>query len=193
MIIGKQIKLIISDFDGTLADTYKANFLSYKMAFETYGYTLLEHDYKKCFGMRYDAFMQTIGITDSYHREMIKKHKRICYPFFFNNISPNNTLISFISTFHQAGGLTALASTSSYENLIKVLNHLNIYNIFDVILSGDEVSQPKPNPEIYNTILDRLKIHPNEALIFEDSDIGIESAKNAGINFIKIDNKYYGT
>lgn len=192
MIIGKQIKLIISDFDGTLADTYRANFLAYEKAFEACGYTLLESDYQKCFGLRYDAFMDTVGITDAYHKEMIKKHKRACYPTFFNTIYPNNILISFISTFHRAGGLTALASTSSNENLIKVLNYLNINNVFDEILSGEDVSNPKPNPEIYNIILERLNVQPNEALIFEDSDIGIEAAKNAGVNFIKIDNNYYG-
>lgn len=59
-----QVKLLITDFDGTLVDTFEANFLAYQMAFDKYGLELTEQQYRDCFGFRFDDFMTHMGISN---------------------------------------------------------------------------------------------------------------------------------
>lgn len=75
----------------------------------------------------------------------------------------------------------AVASSSTMEKIEYVLNQLDIKKYFNVIVSGDMFKQSKPNPEIYLYVLKKLGMHPNEAVVVEDSDIGIEASKAADI------------
>ena len=193
MTFSKEIKLIISDFDGTLVDTFQANYHAYKKAFQMNGINELTEDfYRECFGLRFSDFMEKAGVIDNEIRKKIKNDKMISYPLFFNMLRPNNVLISFIKTFKSSGGKTAIASTARKENLMNVLEYLKINDIFDLILSGKDVSKGKPDPEIYNKVLEITGISPENAIIFEDSEVGIKSAEAAGISYIKINNSYYG-
>lgn len=72
------------------------------------------------------------------------------------------------------------------------LDYLGLSQSFDYVLAGEEVSEGKPSPEIYIKVLNHFKLSPNEALVFEDSEIGMEASKRAGINFIHVNNKFYG-
>jgi beta-phosphoglucomutase-like phosphatase (HAD superfamily) len=70
------------------------------------------------------------------------------------------------------------------ENIALVLNSLGINHYFNVIVSGSEIKKGKPHPEIYNRTLSLLNIKPKEAIVFEDTFNGVESAKQAGISVV---------
>ena len=181
-----EIKLLITDFDGTLVDTFEANYNAYNKAFESVGYSLSRSDYRKCFGMRFDSFMGSIGVSDSGDREKIKDLKAEFYPDYFNFLKLNRPLVEFIRLFHKQGGKTAIASTARGKNLNNVLEHFGLKADFDLILAGEHVKEGKPNPEIYNTVLSITEVKPENALVFEDSEIGCKAAAAAGIAFIKV-------
>ena len=69
---------------------------------------------------------------------------------------------------------------------MNVLDYIGISDCFDLILTGEDVSEGKPNPEIYLKVLDYFHMKPEETLVFEDSNIGIKAAENAGISYIKV-------
>lgn len=90
MIFNKEIKLLICDFDGTLVDTFQANYHAYKKAFQMNGIKDLTEDfYRECFGLRFEAFMEIAGISDDYVRTKIKNDKMEFYPLFFDLLKPN--------------------------------------------------------------------------------------------------------
>lgn len=84
------------------------------------------------------------------------------------------------------GGKTAIASTARYENLINVINYLKLQDYFDLILSGIDIENSKPHPDIYLKAMNELNVNPHETLIFEDSEIGLQAAEKSGANYIKI-------
>lgn len=69
-----------------------------------------------------------------------------------------------------------------------VLDRFKIKEYFDVIISGDHVKHGKPNPEIYKLTLNELSVKPSEAVVLEDAEVGIESAKGAGCYCIAVAN-----
>lgn len=185
------IKAIISDFDGTLVDTFEANLRAYQDAFYNVGLALTAERYKECFGFRFERFMSAMGIFDENTASKIQEAKKTAYPKYFNYLRPNNTLIELISTFHKMGGMTAIASTARRENLMNALNHLGIANQFDLIYAGKDVKEGKPSPEIYVKSMAALGVAPNETLIFEDSPVGFEAAIASGAKLIKVTDDWF--
>lgn len=186
-----EIKLIICDFDGTLADTFEANYLAYERAFECQGLNLDPNSYKQCFGFRFDRFMDAVNIYDPQVREQIRKDKQRFYPEYFDRVKVNHRLMYFIRQFHKSGGKTAVASTAQRANIMPLLEYIKVTDFFDLILAGNDIKHSKPNPEIFIKALDLLNVCKEEALVFEDSAIGCQAAKNADIKYIQIKPAFY--
>lgn len=188
-----QVKLLITDFDGTLVDTFEANFLAYQKAFAMFGLELTEQQYRDCFGFRFDDFMSHMGINDNDTKNGIRLAKGDFYPLFFDKLIVNDPLLTLLKTFKNSGGLTAVASTARKENLMNALNFIDAADAFSLILTGEDVKQGKPNPAIYNKVLETLNVLPAEALIFEDSSVGISAANAAHVDYVQITKEcFYG-
>lgn len=186
------LKLIITDFDGTLVNSFEANYQAYADAFEQCGQKLTYDLYKQCFGYRYDDFMHTAGINDVDIQQRIRKIKGEVYPFYFDYLQPNKPLINFIRAFHRNGGNTAVASTARRLNLTNALQYLHLTEIFDCIWAGEDVVHGKPNPEIYLKVMERMEVSAGQTLIFEDSRVGFEAAEASGAQYIRINQAFYG-
>lgn len=186
-----QIKLILADFDGTLFDTQKANFLAYQEVLKELGYTLTPGEYDAVFGLRLKEFMKRIGITDPATVEQIRQQKKKVYPRYFEYIRCNRILLDFMVKFRASGCKTGLVSTAQRHNMINILEYFNIMNLFDSIVSGNEVAKAKPDPFAYLHAMKKLNVTPGETLIFEDSETGIEAANRANAAYIVINHVFF--
>lgn len=187
----EDIQLIISDFDGTLIDTFQANFLAYKKAFNLSGIDLSYKQYQNCYGFRFDDFMFYLGVIDKELKEKIKLIKENIYPDYFYNLRLNTTLINFLSVYKDSGKKIALASTASKINITNILDYFNLNSLFDMILVGEDVVRAKPDPEIFIKIMSTFNISCNNTLIFEDSLVGFQAANASGAKYIKINNYFF--
>lgn len=81
-------------------------------------------------------------------------------------------------------------ATGSYKELMEISLEVNNWkNIFDVILSSDDLERGKPHPDIYIEILKRLNVEPKESVVLEDSRDGVISGVSAGANVIAVPSK----
>ena len=190
--MSREIKLIISDFDGTLVDTKEANFLAYRDVLRGIGYELTAQEYDQCFGLRFEEFMHRLGILDEAVRKTIQANKAKIYPVYFHRIGVNKNLAQFIETFRQNGGKTVLASTAARHNILNVLAFVRLNDLFDAIISGDEIARPKPDPACYIEAMRRFAVRPHQCLIFEDAPIGIEAASASGASYIIVKGPFHG-
>ena len=190
--MNEEIKLIITDFDGTLVDTFEANLCAYQEAFASCGLQLHVGFYRQCFGLRFEVFMEKAGITDSSVCHRIKEKKVQVYPHYFDRLKPNLALIHFLKSCKQSGIQIAIASTAHNINLLNVLRYLGIADFFDFILSGVDVARGKPAPDIYIKALEVAHVDASQALVFEDSEVGFRAVEKAGLKYIKINPEFYG-
>ena len=122
-----EIRLLLLDFDGTLADTRRANTLSYVAALGEAGYTLTEEEYAaNYFGMRCNEFLTRFGIADPAERERLRLRKIALYPTFFDTVRLNEPLWTFCRQFRAGGGRVWVVSTGSRANIDNVMRHLGI-------------------------------------------------------------------
>ena len=223
-----QIRLILLDFDGTLADTRRANTLAYVATLREAGYTLTEEEYAaKYFGMRCNEFLTRYGIADPAERERLRLRKIALYPAFFDTVRLNRPLWEFCRQFRAQGGRVWIVSTGSRANIYNAMRHLGITvagqragstapgaagaytatagtgaatpgaawdpapgegpnGSVNGILSGADVEHSKPAPDCFLEAMRREGCTPQETLIFEDSEIGLEAARRSGAAYFRV-------
>jgi beta-phosphoglucomutase-like phosphatase (HAD superfamily) len=81
-----------------------------------------------------------------------------------------------------------IGTSLDHEYVDLVLHKLGLMDVFSVIVTGDDVTHGKPDPETYLTLADRMKISPMHMMILEDATSGIASAKSAGCWCIAVEN-----
>ena len=186
----KPIRLILTDFDGTLVDTRMANALAYIQTLREIGIEISVEEYlKHYFGMRCNEFMLRMGIEDPTERERLRLRKIELYPTFFDTVRLNEPLWNFVQDFRAQGGKAWIVSTGQIENLSNVMHHLGIEGMVDGVISSRDVSEPKPSPEAFLKAMEYEGVTPAETLIFEDSPVGVAAAKASGANYIKVELK----
>ncbi len=81
----------------------------------------------------------------------------------------------------EAGLRLAVATTTSPENAVALLEAHGLAGFFEFVGAGDAVSRKKPAPDIYRLVLDRLRLAPEEGVAVEDSRNGVLAARSAGL------------
>ena len=175
------MKLLIVDLDGTLFDTKDVNYYAYKEAILSYGYSL-EYQYycEFCNGRHYTDFLPLITTTDETILSAIHNAKKKAYSQYLNKAVLNRGLLDIIKALRKSGYKTAVVTNASKENCREILDTFNIIDIFDLILTQDDIEKAKPDPEGFLKAMQYFKVKPEETVIFEDSDVGIEAAERSG-------------
>ena len=182
-----QIKLILLDFDGTLATTEEANMMAYALALKEEGIELDLAEYKRhYFGMRCPEFLNDIGITDPEQMKAIRRRKVEIYPTHFDMVTLNKPLWDFVQMFRSNGGKAMIVSTGHIDNITNAMRYLGIEKEVDGILSAHDVERSKPAPDCFLKAMDIVGVTPAETIIFEDSVYGLQSAKDSGATFVQI-------
>jgi len=81
----------------------------------------------------------------------------------------------------------AIASNAEPANINFVLDHFELRRFFQVIVDGEQVSRPKPFPDIYLKTAGMLGTKPQDCIVFEDSPTGVEAARAAGMQVVAVE------
>jgi len=136
----------------------------------------------KLFGVR-TAWQAFVQMRLKYYNELLSNPINI-----INHRCPYN--LGLLAWARKNRFKTGLATMSHCNEASRVLGILNISDDFDFIATRDDVNNGKPDPEIYNLMLQELRISPTEGLAIEDSSAGIQAATAAGLACIAVTNRF---
>ncbi len=179
-------KLALFDLDGTLFNTDDVNYTAYRDAFADFGVEL-DRDYfvKECNGRHYKEFVPRImGGTE--HMEEIHEKKKANYAGNLKYARRNEHLFNIIEGLRKDYHL-AVVTTASKKNVTDILNFFGVQDLFDLIVTQEDITRPKPDPEGFLKAMDHFGINPKNTVIFEDADVGIEAAKRSGAVVFKVE------
>ena len=71
-------------------------------------------------------------------------------------------------------------NSASKENTNDILDEFKIREMFDLVLTHEDIERPKPDPDGFITAMDYFGVLPKESVIFEDSDVGVKAAEASG-------------
>lgn len=177
------MKLIIVDMDGTLFDTKDVNYHAYRQALAEHGFNL-DYDYYRdfCNGRHYTQFLPQITTEDKQILAAIHARKKALYPAFLSKARPNEHLIGILRAL-RGEYKSALVTTASRANCSDILNHFQLTDLFDLVLTHDDIIHSKPDPEGFLKAMAYFDATAEETVIFEDSDVGLEAAKRTSASY----------
>lgn len=181
------IKGFFFDLDGTLVDTYEADYLAYRDAIEEVaGISIDRESFAKTHGQEAKQKLESLvpGLSNE-DVERVRQSKKSHYPKYLHHTVPNETLINFLRDMAQHH-VTAIVTTAKSHNAEAVLKAHSLESLFKVKVYGDDVEHAKPHPESYLLALERSGLQASEVIAFEDSQSGLEAAHAAGLAAIHI-------
>ncbi|HAS90450.1 MAG TPA: hypothetical protein DCS48_14305 [Desulfovibrio sp.] len=181
-----QTKAVIFDFDGVLGKTMEDNYRAWHKAFERHGVSISEEKYYLLEGLNTrkvaEAFINSYGLK-KVSPEDVARAKEDFY-MQDNSFSFYPGAVELVKKC-AAHCLTGLVSGASYPRLERTAGK-NFLSLFEAVVTGDRVGNPKPNPEPYLTGADILGVKPQDCIAVENAPLGIDSAKEAGMRCIAI-------
>ena len=179
-------KLIMVDMDGTLVFTSRANYMAYKAALLNVGFKMTFKDWENsCEGKVYTDFLpEFVGFNDILI-EQVHKDKVSLYPKFMKHITLNENLVELLKTL-KINYYLALVTTASKKSVTEILDLFNLRELFDLIITQDDVERMKPAPDCYNIAIEKFGLKPENCIIFEDSKAGIMAAKASGASVFAV-------
>jgi HAD superfamily hydrolase (TIGR01509 family) len=183
---------IILDFDGLILDTESPLYRSWQEVCEAYS-VQMDHawwaiqltthpDPPECY-----IYVEEHSAIP-FDREQVRKRRQARE---FQLIEGQEPLPGVLSVISQAKALAlplGIASNSERAWVTGHLARLGLLEQFNQIRCRDEVSRPKPNPDVYLAVLEALGTPPQEAVAFEDSPVGVAAAKAAGVYCVAVPN-----
>ena len=189
------IRAVFFDFDGLILDTEYPHFLSWKEVFEEHGCVLslqtwAEHTGK---GTQNNPFSPYDLLDTLRGRQLDQNIIRTMRRKRFAELMAAQQLLpgveALLQEANQLSLKVGLVSSSPREWITGYLARFGLTVSFDVILCGDDVRVPKPDPELYLKALSALEIQPDQALALEDSAHGVAAAKSAGLFCVAVPNQ----
>ncbi|TKD62386.1 beta-phosphoglucomutase [Flavobacterium sp. ASW18X] len=186
------IKGFIFDLDGVITDTAELHFLAWKALADEMGWNFDREVNEKLRGV---SRLDSIGIIMDHNavslpeKEIVElaTKKNEIYVASLNQITPEDYLPGareLLTHLRQEGFKVALGSAS--KNSTKVLAQLDATKYFDVIGDGNSVSKSKPAPDIFLFGAEKLELKPEECVVYEDAESGVDAAKAGGFHAVGI-------
>jgi len=186
------IKACIFDLDGVIVDTAVYHYKAWKRLANDLGFDITEEQNEKLKGVSrmhsLDLILQWGGVTKTdAEKEELATRKNNWYVDMITKMTPDEILPGaeeFLQSCIDAGLKTALGSAS--KNSTTILEKVGIAHFFNVVIDGNKVSKPKPDPEVFLKGAEELGVPPANCVVFEDAIAGIEAAINGGMKAVGI-------
>ncbi len=191
----KRIKALLVDMDGTLVDTATANYEAYAAALRDVGISVARSPFDEVAqGRNWRQFLPALleAVGSNADPAAVAAHKAEIYPSKLPLTEVNAALVALVES-GRPSWRTALVTTASRANAATVLRYHQLEDLFDTIVTGNDVARHKPDPEAYQIAAARLSVSPDECLVIEDSDAGVASATAFGAPCLRITYPSYTT
>ena len=189
-------KLIIFDLDGVLIESRELHYCSLNDALRSIDpkYVISRDEHLSIYdGLNTTRKLQLLTETKSlpteYH-DMVWQRKQLATFELIKKFPIDNKLVDIFSKLKLAGYLIAVASNSIRETVKLSLLKIGILEYADYYVSNQDVTHPKPYPEMYWKCMTALKALPKNTLIIEDSHIGRQGAIDSGAVLMAVENPH---
>ena len=191
----RKIKAILFDMDGVLIDAKDWHFEALNKALRLFGHEISRYDHLHSFDglptrnklrmLSEEAYLPESlhgfinDMKQQYTREIIEMK---CKPVFQHEYA--------LSKLRNQGYKIAVCSNSIRSTIENMMQKASLLQYLDLIMSNEDVQKANPDPEIYVTAMQRLRLAPQECLVLEDNKNGIKAAVDSGAHLLRVNDIY---
>jgi HAD superfamily hydrolase (TIGR01509 family) len=181
------MKALIFDCDGTLADTMPAHYKAWLEILRPHGVAFPETRFYALGGMPTVEIARMLfaeaGLT--LDPASFTRKKEEIFMSMIDNVLPIDKVVAVART-HRGTTPMAVASGGQRRIVEKTLGHLGITTWFSAIVTSEDTTRHKPAPDVFLEAARRMSVDPRVCTVYEDTDLGIEAARSAGMAWVDV-------
>jgi len=180
----------IFDWDGVIVDSSSHHEESWERLAKETGFTLPEGHFRKGFGMKNEFIIPNLLYWSDRPEEIqelsLRKEELYREILLEWGIRPLPGVIEWLTELRQHGVRCAIGSSTHRLNIHTSLAVLGFEDWFAAIVTAEDVSHGKPDPEVFLTAAKQIGIDPSHCVVFEDAFVGIEAAHRGGMKVVAV-------
>ena len=190
-----KIRAVLFDMDGVLIDAKDWHYEALNKALGLFGIEINRYDHLTTFdGLPTKVKLQKLSkrfylpealhpfineIKQTYTKEIIYQK---CHPMFHHEYA--------LAKLHKEGYKIAVCSNSVRKSIELMMDKADLARYIDMIVSNEDVTKSKPDPEMYNVTMKKFCLQPNECIVVEDNPQGIQAGKASGAAVLEVATVY---
>ncbi|NBB77867.1 MAG: HAD-IA family hydrolase [Verrucomicrobia bacterium] len=178
---------LIFDMDGTLADTMPTHFVAWSRSMAEHGIDFSEERFYALGGVPAPVIIEMLaeeqGKTIDAHA--VAEAKEALFLDLLEDVQPVLP-VKAIAEFHREHIPMAVATGSLRWVAERILKNLGIRDWFGAVVGAGDVANPKPAPDTYLLAAELIGVDPKRCHAFEDTELGLQAARNAGMQVVNI-------
>ena len=178
---------LIFDCDGTIVDTMPVHFLAWCRAMERVKLHFPEDRFYKFAGAPSVTIIETLAREQGVNVDAVAvAHlKEEIYVESLEKLEPIHSVVAIAR--REKGRRKLAVASGGWKRVVKEsLTVVGVEDLFDAIVGADDVERGKPEPDVFLKAAERIGVGPENCLVYEDGDLGIEAAKRAGMEVIDV-------
>jgi len=178
---------IIFDCDGTLADTMPLHWRAWQVISRRHGFSLPEERFYSLGGVPARDILKVLSTEQGVPLDplAVAREKEAEYLPLIAQVEPINTVVG-VARENYGRIPMAVASGGTQRIIQRVLDHLGIRNLFQAIVTSEDVVNQKPAPDIFLEAARRLGVPPQFCRAYEDTDLGMRAIRAAGMEAVDV-------
>lgn len=185
------IKAIIFDMDGVLIEAKDWHYEALNRALKLFGYQISRYEHLTSYdGLPTSKKLQMLsverGLPPGLHSFINQMKQQYTMEIVHSKCKPRFNHEYALSNLKSKGYKLAVASNSIRNTINVMMEKSNLNRYLDLIVSAEDVKNPKPAPEIYRLTMQNLGLNPENCLIVEDNENGIKAAIASGAYVLKV-------
>jgi beta-phosphoglucomutase-like phosphatase (HAD superfamily) len=187
------IKAVVFDMDGVLIDAREWHYVALNRALGLFGLEISRADHLTTFdGLPTRRKLEILSTTENLPRQLHGFINTLKQAYTMEIVSTRckPTFIHQYALSHlKARGLKLAVGSNSIRNTVEsMMQRAHLDKYLDLMLSNEDVDKPKPAPDIYLKAMAELGVAPEETLIVEDNDHGVQAVKASGAHLLTVRN-----
>lgn len=188
-------RAFICDLDGLLVDSEQQHFEAYRSILAEYGIPLTKEEFIQGWlsGNRYglSAHLQKAGMVDPIELKALRKEKS---RRFIEGAQGKLRLMSgakpFLEQVKRRGVLCGVGTGAHLKECEFIFDQCGLYDYIEIFVGGDQVENNKPSADIFLKVAEKLNVSPHEAIVFENSSLGVAAARAANMRCIIVPSEF---
>lgn len=183
------VKAALIDLDGFLVNSEELYLEANKIYFKQFNFEFTEELHRQGTGKKFAEWIKTIISIEKSGEDILKERNIVFFDLVRKKLKLLDGAKEFLETVRK-NFKTALVTSSKkdYVDLVFELTHID--NYFDLVITGEQITKGKPDPEPYLLAAQELRLESSECVAFEDAPSGVLSGKNAGMKVVAIPSQF---
>ena len=183
------LRAVLWDMDGVLIVSADVHYESWTRVLGDYGLTMSREQFGETFGMNNHGLLRWLygpQLSPQQVDEIAERKEALYRQLIRGRAQPLPGAREWLGRLAREGWRQAVASSGPMANIAAILNELDVWPAFDLVLTGAHLARSKPDPAIFMQAAAGLGVTPARCVVVEDARVGIEAARRAGMHALGV-------